>query len=596
MEKKADFLFEVSWEVCNKVGGIYTVVASKAAQAVDYYKGNYFLIGPYFANKALGSFEEEAPDKKLKAAFEELKKEGIICHYGKWVVEGQPNAILIDFNDYKSKVNDIKKELWGSFKIDSLNAPYDYSDPIVWGYAAGKLIEKLGSLFDGKCVAQFHEWLSGSALLYLKKNRPKIGKVFTTHATVLGRTLANSNMDLYNIWDKIDPDKEAYNLHVESKHQVEKQAALNADVFTTVSEITAMEAEHLLKLKPKILLSNGLDIEKFPTFEEISIKHRIQRDRIREFLLYYFFSFYTFDIKETLFYFLAGRYEFRDKGIDIFIKSLAKLNQELKEKNSKKTIVAFIWVPANIKSIKQELLENKTYYQDIIDSLAEIMDDVRKNIVYSFMSGDKIAKESLFESDFLIEMKSKITKLKRGGNPPLSTHDLYNEENDLIMKCLKESGLGNKEEDRVKVVYYPIYLSGADGLLNLNYYESMQGCHLGIFPSYYEPWGYTPMEAGALGVSSVTTDLAGFGRYFCSECQSEKIPGIFVLNRMNKTDNEAVAQLSKIMLGFAGFTNSERIANKMQARKVASTADWSLLIKNYIAAHNMAVEAALKQK
>ena len=258
--------------------------------------------------------------------------------------------------------------------------------------------------------------------------------------------------------------------------------------------------------------------------------------------------------------------------------------------------MAFIWVPANIRSIKQELLENKTYYQDIIDSLAEVMEDARKNITYSFMSGEKIAKESLFESDFLLEMKSKITRMKRGGNPPISTHDLYNEENDLIMKCLKDSGLCNKEEDRVKVVYYPIYLSGADGLLNLNYYESMQGCHLGVFPSYYEPWGYTPMEAGALGVSSVTTDLAGFGRYFCAECQTEKTPGIFVLNRMNKKDDEIISQLSKIMLGFVSYTSSERIANKIQARKAASTADWSLLIKNYIAAHNMAVEAALRQK
>ena len=244
MESKSDFLFEVSWEVCNKVGGIYTVVKSKAARVVEQYKSNYFLIGPYFAKKALGEFEEQVPEKALKTLFEELKKEGIICHRGKWLIEGEPNAILIDFENYKPQINSIKKDLWDSFKIDSLNAPEDYNDPIVWGYAAGKLIEKLTLSFNGKCVAQFHEWLSGAALLYLKKQNTKIGKVFTTHATVIGRTLASANIDLYNLWDNIDADREAYNYHVESKHQVEKQAATNADVFSTVSEITGMEAEH----------------------------------------------------------------------------------------------------------------------------------------------------------------------------------------------------------------------------------------------------------------------------------------------------------------------------------------------------------------
>ncbi|MBW2977183.1 hypothetical protein KY347_07110 [Candidatus Woesearchaeota archaeon] len=594
METKADFLFEVSWEVCNKVGGIYTVVKSKVAQMSDYYRDNYFLIGPYSANKASGQFEEEVPDKRCKEAFEKLKKEGILCHYGRWLIAGKPNVILIDFESYKPKINGIKRELWDNFKIDSLHAPGDYDEPVAWGYAAGKLIEELASSFNRRGVAHFHEWLSGSALLYLCKNKVKIAKVFTTHATVLGRTLANSNMDLYNIWDKLDPEKEAYNCHVESKHQIEKQAASNADVFTTVSEITGIEAEHFLKLKPDILLPNGLDIDKFPTFEEISINHRIQRDRIREFLLYYFFPYYTFDIKETLFYFIAGRYEFRDKGIDIFIKSLARLNEKLKETKSKKTIVAFIWVPASIRNVKQELLENKTYYQDIVDSLQEVMDDLRKNIIYSLTARKTLAKENLFNKDFLFEVKSKIMKLRRNGNPSISTHDLHDEKKDMIMKCLKESGLDNEKDDKVKIVYYPIYLSGADGLLNLNYYESMQGCHLGIFPSYYEPWGYTPLEAGALGVSSVTTDLAGFGRYFSAECPPEKTSGIFVLNRMNKSDNQTVEQLAKIMLDFANFTAHERIANKIQARKVATTADWSLFIKNYIEAHNMALKKFFK--
>ena len=594
MEKKADVLFEVSWEVCNKVGGIYTVVKSKSARMVEHYGSDYFMVGPYFATKALAEFQEEVPNEFCKAPFEELKKSGIICHFGKWLSEGSPSAILIDFVNFKHKTNDIKRELWDWCRIDSLRAPQDYDEPIVWAYAAGMLIEKLSACYkDKKVAAHFHEWLSGIGLIYLKKKKVKIASVFTTHATVLGRTLASANVDLYNVWNKINPDEEVYKYNVEAKHLVEKNSAALADVFTTVSEITGMEAEYLLKKKPDALLPNGLDIIKFPTFEEVVIKHRLQRDRIREFMLYYFFPYYTFDLKETLVYFIAGRYEFHDKGIDIYIKALGKLNDKLKQLKSKKTIVAFIWVPANIRNIRPELLENKTLYQDIKDALEETIDDVEKNIIYSFVSDKKIQKESLFDDDFLTEMKIKVAKFVKKGKPPLSTHDLY-DENDIILKTIASSGLGNGEQDPVKIIYYPIYLSGADGLLNLNYYESMQGSHLGIFPSYYEPWGYTPLEAGALGVSSVTTDLAGFGRYFCTECVQSDTPGIFVLKRLRKTDDDVISQLIDVMFNFANSPKEDRIANKLQARKVASMADWKIFVNNYIEAHNLAVDKAYR--
>ncbi|MBI1935405.1 hypothetical protein HYS31_03110 [Candidatus Woesearchaeota archaeon] len=595
MDKKADVLFEVSWEVCNKVGGIFTVVKSKAAKMVEAYGGNYFLVGPYFASKAIGQFEEELPNDFCKAAFDELKKNGIICHFGRWLVEGSPNAILIDFVNYRQRTNDIKKELWDWHKIDSLKAPQDYDEPIVWAYAAGMLIESfLRCHNDRKIAAHFHEWLSGAGLLYLKKKGAKAATIFTTHATILGRTLASSNVDLYNVWSRINPDEEAYKYNIEAKHLVEKNSALAADAFTTVSEITGMEASYFLKKKPDFLLPNGLDMSKFPSFEDIVIKHQMQRNRIREFMLYYFFPYYTFDPKDTLIYFLAGRYEFHDKGIDIFIKALGRLSEKLKRSKSKKTIIAFIWVPANFRNIKHEMLENKTLFQDIKDALEEVMGDVEKNIIYSFVSGKKLAKEDLFEDEFLAEMRIRISRLLKKGNPPLLTHDLY-DENDTIQKAIIATGLRNAEDDRVKIIYYPIYLSGADGLLNLNYYEAMQGSHLGIFPSYYEPWGYTPLEAGALGVSSVTTDLAGFGRYFCSECQQSEMPGIYVLKRLNKSDDEVVSQLVDVMLSFAEFSKEDRIANKLQARKIASMADWKIFVNNYIEAHNYAISRVYKQ-
>ncbi|MBI4453890.1 glycogen/starch synthase, partial [Candidatus Woesearchaeota archaeon] len=590
MEKKADIVFEVSWEVCNKVGGIYTVVKSKASKMVEAYGNNYFMIGPYFSSKALADFHEEMPIEFCKAPFEELKKVGIICHFGKWLSEGNPYVILIDFVNYEHKVNDIKRELWEWYKVDSLRAHHDYEEPVIWAYTVGMLIEKLSKCAsDKKIVAHFHEWLSGAGLLYLKKKNVKVATVFTTHATILGRTLASSNVDLYNVWNKINPDQEVYKYNIEAKHLVEKNSAAFADMFTTVSEITGMEASYLMKKKPDVLLPNGLDISKFPSFEEIIIKHRIQRDRIREFMLYYFFPYYTFDPKDTLIYFLAGRYEFHDKGIDIYIKALGKLNEKMKQEKTKKTIIAFIWVPADIRNIKREILENKTLFQDVKDALEEVMGDVEKNVIHSFISGKKIANDTLFEDDFLTEMKIRVSRFVKKGKPPIATHDLYNE-NDEILKGLNAANLRNEENDSVKIIFYPIYLSGADGLLNLNYYEAMQGSHLGIFPSYYEPWGYTPLEAGALGVSSVTTDLAGFGRYFCAESMQSDTPGIYVLKRLGISEDDVVNQLVDVMFRFANFSKEDRIINKLQARKTASMADWKSFVKDYIIAHNMAIE------
>ncbi|HLG23372.1 MAG TPA: hypothetical protein VI564_00410, partial [Candidatus Nanoarchaeia archaeon] len=290
----------------------------------------------------------------------------------------------------------------------------------------------------------------------------------------------------------------------------------------------------------------------------------------------------------SLIFFIAGRNEFHDKGIDIYIKALGNLNEILKKEKSKKTIVAFVWVPGNIRGIKQEILENKTLYQDIKDALEDEKDAVVQNMLYSFASGKKISENYLFDEQFLTEMKVKTGKFRKKGKPPILTHDLY-DENETIVNAIRAAGLSNDEKDKVKIIYYPIYLSGADGILNLNYYESMQASHLGVFPSYYEPWGYTPLEAGALGVSSVTTDLAGFGRYFCSDCDVSDLKGIYVLKRLNRAYDDVVNQLTGVMHKFSLMTKEERIAGKLKARQIASTADWKSFISHYIEAHNLAV-------
>ena len=292
-EAKAQLVFEVSWEICNKVGGIWTVITSKAAQMKRYYKDNYVCIGPYVAEKALGEFEEEPAPEMCKDICAELQQEGIILHFGKWLIKGEPKVILVDFANFRFKTDDIKKEMWDNFKVDSINSNYpEYNEPIVWSYAVGKIIEKLAKKKGKKCVAQFHEWLAGLGLLYLKQNKSKIGTVFTTHATVMGRALASANFDLFSKPDGktckmqlLDIDAESYNYHTEGKHLIEKAAANNADVFTTVSEITGMEATCILGRKPDKILPNGLDSGKFPTFEEASIEHKKLRDQIREFTM-----------------------------------------------------------------------------------------------------------------------------------------------------------------------------------------------------------------------------------------------------------------------------------------------------------------------
>jgi glycogen(starch) synthase len=594
VEGNAKAVCEASWEVCNKVGGIYTVVASKAAEMVSRYGDRYFLIGPYFPAKLMGTFEETVPPEHCKECFEDLRKEGIDVHTGTWLVKGNPKVLLIDFVNYAKNKNEIKKQLWDGFGIDSLNTEYfDFDEPVVWSWAVGRVIEEMQHVWKNGIVAQFHEWLAGAGLLYLKKNKIPVGTVFTTHATTIGRALASADINIYQMLDRINADDEARKRGggCWAKHSLEKACAKNASVFTTVSEITGIESEAFLGRKPDILLFNGLDMQKFPTFEQASLKHRLFRTRIKEFLTYYYFPYTKFDLDNTLLYFLAGRYEFRDKGIDVYIRALAELNERLKKQKDSKNIVAFVFVPGNVRSIRPHLLENKTLFMDIHDSVEDIKDEIDHKVAYLLASDTPITNDTLLDADFRQEIKPKIKHfLSRKGWPPISTHEVYDEDKDAIMRALWDTGLDNSPDDKVKVIFYPIYLSGTDGLLDTSYYETMQGCHLGVFPSFYEPWGYTPLEAAALGVSSITTDLAGFGRYLCSECKQGKYPGIFVLKRFGRTDTDIIKDLADMMELYSKFTMHERVENKIMAQRVAATADWKFFADRYVEAHNLALE------
>jgi len=592
METKANVCFEVSFEVCNKVGGIYAVLESKAARMVELYGENYFAIGPYYPEKAILETVKMNPPKFCEKILNSLEKEGIRCHFGKWLIEGNPNVILVEFNDLLKKANEIKTGLWEKYKVDSWEAGFDFDEPVVWSTAVGMLIEKLIPCFENKkSVAQFHEWLSGGALLYLKD---KVPTVFMTHATMLGRTIAGVGEDLYKEIDEafsknmpIDP-KRPYKYGVQAKHLMEKACAENASVFATTSEITAREATYILGKKPDIILPNGLDIERFPTMEEFALLHRKYRSKIKHFLSAYFNPYYNTDLWDSMVFFTSGRYEFRNKGFDIFIEALGKLNERMKNEKIDKNIFTFFFVPRGGVKENIELKENIRLYRDMRESVEDEIPWIEEMTLDSLAKGVMPKINNLFRKEFLEESKRKVSAFKKKGVPPLSAFIV--EDSDIFIKAFRESNLLNRMEDKVKVIFYPAYISATDRLLGLDYFQVVQGSHLGVFPSYYEPWGYTPLEFAANGVPSITSDLAGFGIFIKENTDQSKKPGIMVLDRDGKSHEEIVEKLYEMLWYTVSMNRNERIPKKAQAKDLASLADWKILIKNYVDSHNMALE------
>jgi len=587
---KVDYLFESSWEVCNKVGGIYTVVKSKAYVMRKFYN-NYFLIGPYFQRKAMVELDEKEVPDYLQKAFDDLKKDGIDCYYGSWDVDGSPDTILIDFKGLMTKKNDIKKLLWEQEKIDSLNAHWEFEEPMLWSWAVGMLLGAIEKYLPGKkIVGHFHEWLAGFSIFYLNSINSSVKKVFTTHATMLGRTLAGNGEDLYGILDNINPEEKAYQYNVQDKFLTERASAQKADIFTTVSEITAIEAEKILGRKPEVILNNGLTMRKFPTIEETSVKHLLAREKIREFLTFQFYPYYNIDLDHNLVFFIVGRYEFKNKGIDVMIKALGKLNERLKKDKSKRTISTFFWIPLDAQGVKIDVLENKNYYRHIKNYVQWHSNDILKKIVMDIVSSKTPSVRTMFTKTFLKDLEKDLIRFKRLGVPSVLTHNISNEKNDPMLKALYTEGLDNKEDDKVKVIVYPVYLDGNDSLINLSYYDAIAGSHLGLFPSYYEPWGYTPLETAAMGVVSLTTDLAGFGRFITDKIPKDKNKGIYILKRFNRTEDEVVEDMYKEMYSFAMLSHEDRVKSKVIAKSLANTCDWANFVGNYIEAHNRCFE------
>jgi glycogen synthase len=584
---EAEYLFESSWEVCNKVGGIYTVVKSKLELTNNAYE-NYFLIGPLNKTKVPYELEQTIPPEWLKDIIEELKNQNISCLFGRWRTKGRAYVILIDFYSLSYKINELKKMIWEKYQIETHSSSWEFEEPMLWSYSVSCFLNLVSKKLSGKkIIGHFHEWMAGLSILFLKEFNANIATVFTTHATILGRSIAGNGMDLYNMLSDINPHEIAKKCNVLDKYTTEKACANHSNVFTTVSEITAFEAEKILEKKADVLLLNGLDIEKFPSFEESSVLHIKAREKARELISYMFFPHYNFDLTQSLFFFISGRYEFKNKGVDVYIDALSKLNEKLKNEKSKKTIIALFLIPSGVKGIKTSLLEKKEYYEQLKNTVSNIIPKINHNLLNTLMTKKEINSYNLFDIEDLDDLSIKSSLYQLGGEPEISTHQLFNEENDAILNYLKQKNLTNKKDDKVKVIFYPVYLDIHDRLFELKYYEVIQACHLGVFPSYYEPWGYTPLESAALGVPAVTTDLAGFGKFIKEN--TKKNEGVFVIDRLNKSYEECANQLFDVFYNYSNLSKNERVKQKMIAKKLSELADWKELVKNYYKAHNLAL-------
>lgn len=537
---KLDLLFETSWEVCNQVGGIYTVVSTKAKSMVEEYGDQYILIGPdvWKETKANPDFIE---DKELLGDWQEAAdQQGLKVKVGRWNIESKPLVILVSFAHLYAQKDEIFTHLWNEYKLDSISGQWDYIEPAIFGYAAGQVIESFYKFFSSthqNVVAHFHEWMTGAGVLYLKEKLPLIGTAFTTHATVLGRSIAGNGYPLYENIEKYAPLIMAEKFGVISKNSLETLSARLSDVFTTVSDITSRECEQFLKKPADVITLNGFNNNFVPTGEDFPKIRALARKKILEVA-----SKITGKIlpEDTFMVLNSGRYEFRNKGIDLFIRALGKLN---KENTLKRPILGVIAVPAGHDGITSAFSHN-------------------------------IIEQPSIENKYV-------------------THKLNNYRDDPILREAVNNDLENRSEDQVHLIFIPAYLNGNDGVVNLNYYEFITAFDYTVFPSYYEPWGYTPMESIAFGIPTITTSYAGFGTWVLENLKESQL-AIQVVDRKNKTDDESSSYVASRIKRFIEQEDPQAIAK--EAKEISKMLLWEKLNKNYKEAWEIAIKIANERK
>jgi len=535
---KPDYLFEVSWEVCNKVGGIYTVLATKAQTIEKEWHERLIMIGPD-TWKGTGENPEFIEDKTLfKLWRQHIEDEGLKIKIGRWNIPGKPIVVLVDFTPFFFEKNKIFAHLWTKYQLDSLTGQWDYIEPAMFGYAAGKVIEcyyRCHINATDKVVALFHEWMTGTGILYLEEVAPQIATIFTTHATVLGRVIAGNGLPFYKEFENYNPNTVAQEFNVISKYSLEKVTANIADCFTTVSDITSTECQKFLGKSPDIITPNGFDISIIPDKQLFDKKRASARANILKVAEALFNQIFPDD---SLLIIKSGRYEFKNKGIDLFIDSLAELNFH---SSPAKNIIAVIFVPGHQTGPRKELLER------------------------------------LVQPDFNNPMPKELL-----------THNLQGAETDPILQRIKQVGLNDNIHDKIKVIFVPTYMNGDDGIFNMTYYDLLIGFDMAIFPSYYEPWGYTPLESLAFHVPSITTNVSGFGAAI-NNLFSNKQKGIQVIKRTDDNERDVIAAIATIIDAFSKKPASEIDEIREDAYNISLEFLWERQIKQYEKAYDIAL-------
>ncbi len=542
---KPDFIFESSWEVCNKVGGIYTVLSTRAKTLQDEMKDRIVFIGPDFWQEKESPYFKE--DKSLFAEWQwEAKENGISVRVGRWTIPGEPIAVLVDFKPFFEKKNEIYGWLWEHYQVDSLHAYGDYDEASMFSYAAALVVESFYNHYllktNKRVIYHANEWMCGLGALYINNVLPQIGTVFTTHATSIGRSIAGNQKPLYDYLFAYNGDQMADELNMQSKHSIEKQTAWHVDCFTTVSDITANECKELLDKPVDVVLPNGFDNSFVPKSTVFAKKRKAARKRLLEVANALLGENLTDD---TLIVSTSGRYEFRNKGIDVFVEAMNRL---LRDKELKKKVLAFIEVPGWVGEPRKDLQER------------------------------------------LSSGKSFDTPLE----VPQVTHWLHNMSHDNVLGMMKYYDMHNRKEDQVKVIFLPCYLDSKDGIMDMTYYDVVLGNDLCIYPSYYEPWGYTPLEAIAFKVPCITTDLAGFGLWANKEIghYGEIEDGVKVIHRTDYNYSEVADAIKDTVAKFSGMSQKQVDECRKHADALSKKALWSEFIKYYYEAYDIALKKA----
>jgi glycogen(starch) synthase len=586
-------LVEVAWEVCNQVGGIYTVIRSKAPAMMKNHSGNFCMVGPYI-NKNI--FAEIEPLNDVEDIFGQaaasLRKKGYDVMYAEWLITGKPRVVLLNPVIEEKALSVVKYLLWKNHGIATPSGNTLIDQVIAFAFLTKLFFDELVRLRgEQPIIGHFHEWMAGLPIMDIRRDQMPVKTVFTTHATQLGRHLAINSPLFYAHLPFFSWEDEARKFGVITEASIEYGCAQNCDVFTTVSDVTARECKHLLKRTPEVIVPNGLNIQRFEALHEFQNLHSLYKDKIHEFVMGHFFQSYSFDLNKTLYFFTSGRYEYKNKGFDLTLEALAHLNEQLKDEKSDVTVVMFFVTKRDFISIKPEVLQSRAVMEEIRQVCEAIQKQVGKRLFLesTLQQDHHLPSLNKFVDDYwALRYRRTIQTWKSKNLPQVVTHRLINEDQEDIVKFITRRNLMNRPEDKVKIIYHPDFINSTNPLFGLDYSQFVRACHLGIFPSYYEPWGYTPLECMASGVPAVTSDLSGFGDYLMKHMPDHEKGGMFVVERGKRTFDWSAKQLAAFLYKYLKQTRRERIMQRNNVESYSSAFDWSNLIKHYEDAYDLA--------